>query len=159
MHPTVAPTGQFMARFLTVPFVLLTAAIVFAQPHAEKEHVAFLPDDIKWVDGPASLPPGAKMAILEGDPTKEGPFVLRVKMPDGFKIMPHTHPKNERVTVLSGTLCMGMGEKYDEKVSQAMPAVLRTNSGESEAFRVRKGRDHHPATWVRAMGSQLPQSG
>jgi Domain of unknown function (DUF4437) len=111
-----------MTQFRALPIVLLAATLVSAQPHMEREHVVFLPDDIKWIDGPASLPPGAKMAVLEGDPTKEGAFVLRVKMPDGFKIMPHTHPKDERVTVLSGILYMGMGEKFDESVSRAMPA-------------------------------------
>ena len=99
--------------------------------HPEKDHEIILPDAIKWVDGPASLPAGSKMAILEGDPTKEGPFLLRVKMPDGFKIMPHTHLKDERVTVLAGTLYLGMGDKFDEKVAKAMPAGSygKTNAG------------------------------
>ncbi len=74
------------------------------------------------MDAPASLPPGAKVAILEGDPSKEGPFVMRVKLPDGYKVMPHTHPKDERATVLSGTMYMGMGGKFDEKATKAMPA-------------------------------------
>jgi hypothetical protein len=57
---------------------------------------------IEWKPGPAAIPPGAKMAVLEGDPTKEGPFVVRFKFPDGYHIPPHTHPKTERVTVISG---------------------------------------------------------
>ena len=52
--------------------------------------------------GPAAIPAGAKMAVLEGDPTKEGPFVVRFQFPDGYHIPPHTHPKTERVTVISG---------------------------------------------------------
>src|SRR5687767_5456545 len=70
------------------------------------------PADLKWQDGPASLPKGAKFVVLEGDPAKAGPFVLRVKLPDGFKVMPHTHPKDERVTVLTGTLYLGEGGKF-----------------------------------------------
>src|SRR5262249_35777937 len=102
---------------------VLSVAFVSAAPtHADKDHLVFTPDDVKWVDGPPSLPPGIKLFILEGDPTKEGPLVMRAKMPDGYKIMPHTHPKDERVTVLSGTLHMGMGEKFDEKATKAMPA-------------------------------------
>jgi len=67
---------------------------------------------IKWQEGPPSLPKGAMVAALEGDPGKAGPFVLRVKMPDGYRVPPHTHPKTERITVISGTLYLGMGEKF-----------------------------------------------
>jgi len=91
-------------------------------PSAEKSQEVVTPESIKWVDGPASLTKGARMAILEGDPTKEGEFVIRVKMPDGFRIMPHTHAKDERVTVFSGTLYLGMGGTFDEKEGKAMPA-------------------------------------
>ena len=80
------------------------------------------PDGLSWKDGPPSLPPGAKIAILEGDPAKAGPFVFRVKLPDGYKVPPHTHPKPERVTVLSGSFHLGMGDKFDPKKAQALPA-------------------------------------
>lgn len=68
------------------------------------------PAEIQWQDGPASLPPGAKIAILEGDPAKEGMFVMRVRMPDGYHVPAHTHPKHERVTVMQGTLKLAMGD-------------------------------------------------
>jgi anti-sigma factor ChrR (cupin superfamily) len=55
-------------------------------------------------------------------PNKEGPFVFRVKVPDGYHIPPHTHPKTERVTVITGTFNIGMGEKVDEKATKAMSA-------------------------------------
>ncbi len=111
------------SRLFAVAIVILSVVFVSAAPtHDEKDHAVVTPDEIKWVDGPPSLPPGAKVVMLEGDPTKEGHFVMRAKMPDGYKIMPHTHPKDERVTVLSGTLHMGMGEKFDEKATKAMPA-------------------------------------
>jgi len=61
------------------------------------------PDQIRWQPGPRSLPPGAEYAVLEGDPSKEGPFVMRIRVPDGYRIPPHWHPKTERVTVMSGT--------------------------------------------------------
>jgi len=88
----------------------------------KKDHEILTPADLKWQDGPATLQKGAQYVILEGDPSKEGPFVMRVKMPDGMKVMPHTHPKDERVTVISGTLYLGMGAKFDEKVGVALPA-------------------------------------
>jgi quercetin dioxygenase-like cupin family protein len=61
-------------------------------------------------------------AVLEGDPAKPGPFLVRLKFPDGYRIAPHTHPKTERVTVLSGTFHLGMGERFDAKAGRAMPA-------------------------------------
>jgi len=80
------------------------------------------PDNLVWKDGPPSLPPGAKIAILEGDPTKEGAFVFRVKVPDGYKIPPHTHPKPERVTIISGSFHLGMGDTFDPKHATPLPA-------------------------------------
>jgi quercetin dioxygenase-like cupin family protein len=79
------------------------------------------PTGIKWTDGPPSLPKGAKIAVLEGDPGKEGPFVFRVKVPDGYRIPPHTHPKFERITVIEGTFHIGMGETFDASATTAMP--------------------------------------
>jgi quercetin dioxygenase-like cupin family protein len=87
--------------------------------HGQSIHT---PDKIVWKAGPASLPPGAKMVVLEGDPTKEGPFTMRVALPDGYTIPPHTHPGIEHITVLSGTFHFGMGEKFDKSATQAMPA-------------------------------------
>lgn len=80
------------------------------------------PNNLVWKDGPPSLPKGAQIAILEGDPGKEGPFVFRIKAPDGYQIPPHTHPKMEPVTVISGTFNIGMGKKFDKEATQAMPA-------------------------------------
>jgi quercetin dioxygenase-like cupin family protein len=82
----------------------------------------FLPTQIKWNDGPTSLPPGAKIAVLEGDPNKEGPFVMRLRLPDGYRIPPHVHPKAERVTVISGAFNIGMGDKFDTKAGREMPS-------------------------------------
>jgi hypothetical protein len=79
-------------------------------------------DKIKWQSGPPSLPRGAMFAVLEGDPSKEEPFVFRVKLPDGYRIPPHTHPKTERITVLSGTFHIGMGSTFDERAGKPMPA-------------------------------------
>ena len=82
----------------------------------------FAPDRVRWQHGPPSLPKGAMIAVLEGDPAKEGPFVFRVKVPDGYRVPPHTHPKTERITVLSGTFHIGMGDKFDTKEGKVMPA-------------------------------------
>jgi quercetin dioxygenase-like cupin family protein len=106
--------------------VAFFGVVLGAPPPAPKEEQGemevHLADKIKWQDGPASLPKGAMIAVLEGDPAKEGPFVFRIKLPDGFRVQPHTHPKSERVTVISGTLMLGMGDKFDEKAAKEMPA-------------------------------------
>jgi quercetin dioxygenase-like cupin family protein len=108
-----------------IMIVAAVAAIPFSTSPAE-EHGAGIaihaPDKLKWQDGPPSLPKGAQIAVLEGDPGKEGPFVFRVKAPDGYRIPPHTHPKMERVTVIAGTFHIGMGEKFDAQAAKPMPA-------------------------------------
>jgi quercetin dioxygenase-like cupin family protein len=78
-------------------------------------------EKIKWQEGPPSLPNGVMIAVLEGDPNKEGPFVFRLKLPDGYRVPPHTHPKTERITVLAGTFNVGMGDKFDATATQPMP--------------------------------------
>jgi hypothetical protein len=91
--------------------------------HKDSADIDLFPaDKIKWQDGPSSLPKGAMIAVLEGDPTKEGPFVFRLKLPDGYRVPPHTHPKTERITVISGTFNIGMGDKFDQMATRPMPA-------------------------------------
>ena len=117
-----------LTKFLAaVTFAVLLTGFAVAEhadePHGNMDGAKLFPTaDIKWQPGPPSLPKGASFAVLEGDPTKEGPFVFRVKAPDGYRIPVHTHPKMERVTVISGTFNIGMGDKFDENAAQAMPA-------------------------------------
>ncbi len=111
---------SIIANTLCVTLLLANSAI--AQRHGEGEISLNLPDKLKWQDGPPSLAKGSKIAVLEGDPNKEGPFVFRLKLPDGFRVLPHVHPKKERVTVIQGTLNIGMGEKFDDKATDPMPA-------------------------------------
>ena len=80
------------------------------------------PDSIKWGDPPPVLAPGAQLAVLAGNPTAAGPYVVRLKMPDGYKVMPHWHPTQENVTVISGEFHVGMGDKFEEAGMKALPA-------------------------------------
>ncbi|HSV16448.1 MAG TPA: cupin domain-containing protein [Tepidisphaeraceae bacterium] len=108
---------------LAVLLCLLTTGCQSNCPHgSDQAHRAITPDQIQWQNNPPSLPPGAKMAVLEGDPSKPGFFTIRAVFPDGFRIPPHMHPNAERVTVLSGTLYLAHGEKFDESAAQALPA-------------------------------------
>lgn len=117
-----------MKRIISVAFLAAAAAIcslafaVDEKPAAKSEHVMFAAADLKWGDGPAALPAGAKIAVLSGDPAKAGPFTVRLKFPTGFKVPPHTHPTAEHVTVISGTLALGSGPKFDEAAAHEMTA-------------------------------------
>jgi quercetin dioxygenase-like cupin family protein len=88
---------------------------------SDKDHVMVRPDAIKWGAAPPVLPSGARLAVLTGDPTKTGPYVIRVNLPDGYKVPPHWHPTDENVTVIQGTLMVGKGEKFDATTSEALP--------------------------------------
>jgi hypothetical protein len=86
-------------------------------------HLMVRPDEVKW--GPASpkLPPGAQFAVLEGDPSKPGaPYTLRAKVPDGYSVPPHWHLEDEKITVIQGTMRLGMGEKFDSAKLRDLPA-------------------------------------
>lgn len=86
------------------------------------DHIMVMPNDIKWVDAPPALPPGAQAAVIEGDPKVAGLFTMRIKLPANYKIMPHSHPANEHITVIEGSFYMGLGEKFDEKAAKQIPA-------------------------------------
>ncbi len=73
--------------------------------------------DLKWGPAPPVFPAGAEMAVLSGDPSKAGTFVIRLKMPEGYKIPAHNHPTDEYLTVISGDFSLGMGDKLDETES------------------------------------------
>jgi uncharacterized RmlC-like cupin family protein len=96
--------------------VLLGALPALAQ---HQGHVVVTPDALKWAE-PAVLP-GAKLAVVQGDPSKEGLFVYRLKMPANYKIPPHLHKASENVTVLTGSFHIGLGEKFDQGSSEALP--------------------------------------
>ena len=103
----------------------LVAAVVmfvaFATPALAQQHPHMVasPDSLKWVE-PATLP-GARLAVVQGDPSKEGLFVYRLRMPAEYRIPPHVHKASENVTVLLGTFYMAVGEKFDPSKGQALP--------------------------------------
>src|SRR5262245_26354923 len=105
---------------------LLAMVFSWAQSSAQETQSAdmhlYSPTSMEWKAGPAAIPPGAKMAVLEGDPTKEGWFVVRFQFPEGYHIPPHTHPKTERVTVISGALYLATGESLDRSNAKKLSA-------------------------------------
>jgi len=86
----------------------------------EVGHVLLKSTDIKWTNAPPSMPPGAQIAVIEGDLKKAEPFMFRLKLPANYKIAPHTHPAIEHVTVLSGTFYMGAGDQLDPDKAVAL---------------------------------------
>jgi quercetin dioxygenase-like cupin family protein len=117
-------------------FVVFLAGAVWAQtenkPAGHPGHIMTTEAEIVWKDGPPSLPAGAKMAVLEGNPSAPGPFTMRIKVPAGYKIPPHFHPADEHVTVIAGAFSMAVGETFDEKALKDLPsggfAVMATGT-------------------------------
>ncbi len=81
---------------------------------AASEHKMLDPANVAWGDPPSGLPPGGQLTVLSGNPTKKGVSTVRLRMPAGYKIPPHTHLTAELVTVISGSCHLGRGEKFDE---------------------------------------------
>jgi quercetin dioxygenase-like cupin family protein len=86
------------------------------------KHVVYNAVNLKWSPGPPSLPPGAKVAVVQGDPTAPGTFTMRVKIPAGYKVRPHSHPADENVTVLSGDFHMAVGDTWDVSKGHTLTA-------------------------------------
>lgn len=66
-----------------------------------------------WSLAPSSLPEGAKISLLHGDPSKVGPFTLRLELPAHYRVAAHTHPGLEHVTVIEGVFYIGLGTEFD----------------------------------------------
>lgn len=110
------------AKVMRVAIVCGLVALAGAASSQGTDHKMLGPQEIKWVKAPPSVPPGAEASTLYGDPGKDGLFVLRLKLPKGYAIPPHTHPKPEIVTVISGTFILGMGEVADKSKAKPLPA-------------------------------------
>jgi hypothetical protein len=118
---------NFVRTFwLRAPFVGLLGAIAVSLAAAKPAGIDLdpaaiaykLPDQIKWVDDPI----GAKMAVLEGDPSKPGLYVVLVKWTPHHFSHPHFHPNARFITVLSGTWWVGTGPKFDTESTVPLPA-------------------------------------
>jgi anti-sigma factor ChrR (cupin superfamily) len=119
---------------LAIATLVLAGSIALAAQGAKKAapaaaaaapapaHSMATPAEMKWGPAPPSLPAGAQLAVLDGDPGKAVPFTMRLKMPDGYKIAPHWHSGTENITIISGTFNMGLGDKFDAAGLHALPA-------------------------------------
>ena len=112
----------FTSSGVLTSFAILALAptmttIAVAQDHSK--HVILMPADLKW-DNLPSLPPGAKVAVIQGNPAERGPFTIRLKLPANYKVPAHSHSVSEEVTVLSGTFNGGVGDKLDPTKTKAL---------------------------------------
>jgi quercetin dioxygenase-like cupin family protein len=108
-----------LIRLLTLALALAALGPTAALAQSA-DHIMVVPADLKWDDAKA-IPPGAKVAVIEGPLNEAVPFTFRVKFPANYKLPAHWHPNIEHVTVLSGTLNMGTGDKLDTEKTKALP--------------------------------------
>lgn len=119
-------------------------------PASAEDYTAVMQRDIKWQDAP-SIGPGAKTAIIQGDPKSSGPFVMRLKLPPKTTIGVHTHPATENVTVLTGTLYFAAGDKLNPKAAKAF--------GPGSYFSIDQGKPMFAYTADKGATLQLHGSG
>jgi quercetin dioxygenase-like cupin family protein len=113
-----------ISRVVAIPFLSMVlvgagAARGLAQEH---HHVVVPVDKVQWNPAPPILPPGAQLAVLEGNPGAKGPIVMRLTFPANYVVPPHWHSMHERITVISGTFNIGNGDVVDRKASQPLAA-------------------------------------
>ncbi len=113
--------------WFALTIVLVATVATFAQqPVATSgsamEPTIFIPSEANWGAAPDVLPAGAQFVVVDGDPMGTGPYTVRLKLPDGYKIAPHWHPKDEAVTVLNGTFLIGMGDQFSDSSLKQLSA-------------------------------------
>jgi quercetin dioxygenase-like cupin family protein len=118
-----------MTRALWIVALALTATASQAQVN---------PAELKWGPAPPGLPRGAQLAVLSGNPAARGPFVIRIRFPRGYTVPPHHHPADEYVTVISGDLAIGMGDRYNPRRMKRLRAGGFANA--------RAGMNHYVTT-------------
>ena len=116
----------------------------------QAEFRAILSEDIEWKAFPA-FPPSARLAVLVGAPSKPGPYVVRVKLPGGVKLMPHTHPEDRIYTVISGVFYIGLGDRFDaDRLAAYPPGSVIVLPGNTSHFHWAKAGEY--VTQVSAIG-------
>src|ERR1700742_3023361 len=103
--------GSMRLKIMSLAALLATGSMALAEDMKAPINTS----DIKFTGAPNYLPPGAQWFVLSGDPSKAGPYTVRLRLPAGYQIPAHSHPTTEAITVISGKLLLGMGDKLDEK--------------------------------------------
>lgn len=114
---TVAPSKAHEVSTKAVPPVYSAAA---GKPPEKLKYVLVRPEDAEWVDGPPALPKGSRMIVLDGNMKNSNLFAIRLKFPAGYQIFSHWNDSDEHITVISGILHIGVGEKFDTALTTAV---------------------------------------
>jgi quercetin dioxygenase-like cupin family protein len=125
LNPVTVWEGTMRAFLICGAVLMLSVAAVAQAGEAEAPmpmHLMTNTADVQWGEAPPIFEKGASMAVMSGDPSQAGLYVVRLKMPAGYVIAPHWHPTDEHVTVISGTFALGMGKKMDKKAMTELPA-------------------------------------
>jgi quercetin dioxygenase-like cupin family protein len=124
--------------------------VVRAHQPDEAVFRSILPEDIDWKPF-AAFPPSVRLAILVGHPSEPGPYLIRVKVPSGVKLMPHRHPEDRIYTVMSGVFYIGLGDKFDgDRVKAYPPGSVIVLPGDTPHFHWAKSGEY--VTQVSAVG-------
>ena len=110
-------TCSFLAQLASLAIGFMVA---IAPAFAQSTHILVPADKVQWGPAPPALPAGAQISVLEGNPSEQGAVTLRLRFPANYNVPPHWHSMTERVTVLSGALHVGMGDKLDRQASQTL---------------------------------------
>jgi quercetin dioxygenase-like cupin family protein len=111
---------------------------------------SILPEDVDWKPFQA-FPPSARLAVLIGELTQAGPYVVRVKVPSGVKLMPHRHPEDRVYTVMSGVFYIGLGDRFNgDEVKAYPPGSVIVLPGDTWHFHWAKSGEY--VTQVTAIG-------
>jgi quercetin dioxygenase-like cupin family protein len=121
-----------------------------ARPTGQSAFRFILPEDGNWKPFPA-FPPSARLAVLVGEPSEPGLYMVRVKVPAGVKLMPHTHPEDRIYTVISGVFYIGLGNRFDgDQVNAYPPGAVIVLPGGTPHFHWAKSGEY--VTQVTAIG-------
>jgi quercetin dioxygenase-like cupin family protein len=121
--------------------LMVTALLIPVAISAQTANGAHATPALKWGPAPPAFPAGAQLAVLQGDPGQAGEYTVRLRMPAGYRIQPHTHPTDENVTVISGHLMVGMGDSFTTKSALSMPVgAFATATANQPHFAWTKGR-------------------
>ena len=140
---------RFMKKS-SIALVLALVAAFAATAHAADDGVFINTGDLKWGDAPPVLPKGVKIAVLNGDPFKPGQYTLRLSLPANCKLAPHWHTLTENLTIVSGTLYIGMG---DDAVAKDAHAV------KTGGYHYLPAKQHHYASTKSATVVQVSGEG
>lgn len=102
-----------MALLVASALVVVSLPLRVQGAEPAEQEVFLNTEEMEWRGAPPGLPPGAKIAVLFGDPHNPGPFVMRMMMPARYRVAPHWHGKSESLTVISGRLYLGKGERFE----------------------------------------------